>query len=508
MPYILRFSDETKVEEIIVPDMPPGINAIDTSLSLVGKNYPNYGEKIASNFLHLLENFAGPIPPQNPIEGQLWYDTSDSTNKILRIMDGTSTSARWPAVNRIYQQSTDPKNLTTASLKNGDLWVDTQFNQIKIYSRGNWILVGPMVSSGGSKTGPEVALLLDNGSPPVSHPVILNYVDDVVVSIISAHSEFTPQIVIDGFVSIRPGINLPNLPNTNIRLYGTSDKSLKLDVNNVSYTGDKFLRKDDSTIDGQIITGRILFKTPSNQAGAQGRDGIVIITNSESDQNNYIQFYKSGNNAVVINNKAAGKIIFRTKPSSNIGLFDTLTIEHNSVGINTSTNASSPALDVNGSIRLTDTFFLNSTSTSALQVLGGGEIQKSLKISENLSVTGVTTVTGSLIVGSSVGNGSIIIPGNHDTYDLGSSSKYFRNLYVSNIVGTSIYRPGMIVGFGSSTFPPGWLLCDGSSYSALLYSSLFDVIGYTYGGSDGTFNVPDFSVTSGNGQPIYYLIKT
>jgi hypothetical protein len=37
MPYTLNFSDPTKSDTVIVPDMPPGINAIDTSLSLVGK---------------------------------------------------------------------------------------------------------------------------------------------------------------------------------------------------------------------------------------------------------------------------------------------------------------------------------------------------------------------------------------------------------------------------------------------------------------------------------------
>jgi hypothetical protein len=94
MSYTLRFSDPLKADTVIVPDMPPGINTVATSLSLVGKGYPNYGEKIAGNFLHLLENFSSPIPPENPIEGQLWYDTSDPAKKVLRIMDGTASATR------------------------------------------------------------------------------------------------------------------------------------------------------------------------------------------------------------------------------------------------------------------------------------------------------------------------------------------------------------------------------------------------------------------------------
>lgn len=36
-----------------------------------------------------------------------------------------------------------------------------------------------------------------------------------------------------------------------------------------------------------------------------------------------------------------------------------------------------------------------------------------------------------------------------------------------------------------------WIICDGSSKSTTAYPDLFDVIGYNYGGSGGTFNVPN-----------------
>jgi hypothetical protein len=137
MAYTLRFSDSTKTDTITVPSMPPGINTVDTTLSLVGRGYPNYGEKIAENFLHLLENFASSTPPENPIEGQLWYDTSDLSRKVLRVMDGTVTSARWPSANGIYQQGTDPKLAASAGLKEGDIWVDTENNQLNIYKLSN-----------------------------------------------------------------------------------------------------------------------------------------------------------------------------------------------------------------------------------------------------------------------------------------------------------------------------------------------------------------------------------
>jgi len=46
----------------------------------------------------------------------------------------------------------------------------------------------------------------------------------------------------------------------------------------------------------------------------------------------------------------------------------------------------------------------------------------------------------------------------------------------------------------TTALPVGYLLCDGTGYSnASTYLALFSVIGYKYGGSAGTFNVPTFN---------------
>lgn len=52
---------------------------------------------------------------------------------------------------------------------------------------------------------------------------------------------------------------------------------------------------------------------------------------------------------------------------------------------------------------------------------------------------------------------------------------------------------GMIVGYGGSTPPLGWLRCDGSPISRTTYANLFNAIGTTYGSGDGstTFNLPN-----------------
>lgn len=80
MPYTIDYSTSSKTA-IVVND---GTVDTTTSLSLIGKNYTNFGELLNEDLLHLLENFANTSAPSNPTEGQLWYDT---TNSILKLYD-------------------------------------------------------------------------------------------------------------------------------------------------------------------------------------------------------------------------------------------------------------------------------------------------------------------------------------------------------------------------------------------------------------------------------------
>lgn len=56
-----------------------------------------------------------------------------------------------------------------------------------------------------------------------------------------------------------------------------------------------------------------------------------------------------------------------------------------------------------------------------------------------------------------------------------------------------IVPTGQITGFGGSSAPTGWQLCDGTAISRTTFAALFAVVGTTYGVGNGTttFNVPD-----------------
>jgi hypothetical protein len=68
------FVNKTDGTAIIVLDGTK--DTTSTSLTLFGRLVQNYGDQTNENFVHLLENFALDSSPANPIKGQLWYDTN------------------------------------------------------------------------------------------------------------------------------------------------------------------------------------------------------------------------------------------------------------------------------------------------------------------------------------------------------------------------------------------------------------------------------------------------
>lgn len=69
-------------------------NTTSTSLTLPGRSYPGYGLVVDTNFVHQLENFSDSSPPSNPIVGQLWYNSANSTLYVCPT-DGISSAGNW-----------------------------------------------------------------------------------------------------------------------------------------------------------------------------------------------------------------------------------------------------------------------------------------------------------------------------------------------------------------------------------------------------------------------------
>ena len=93
MAYTIVKSDGT-----VLTTVPDGtINTTSTSIGLPGRNYAGYGQTLDTNFVHQLENFADTTPPANPIRGQLWYNTNNSTLYVCPT-DGEANALAWLAL--------------------------------------------------------------------------------------------------------------------------------------------------------------------------------------------------------------------------------------------------------------------------------------------------------------------------------------------------------------------------------------------------------------------------
>src|SRR5690348_16608259 len=59
--------------------------------------------------------------------------------------------------------------------------------------------------------------------------------------------------------------------------------------------------------------------------------------------------------------------------------------------------------------------------------------------------------------------------------------------------GGATVQTGTLLAFSTATLPSGYLLCDGAAVSRTTFTTLFAIIGTTWGSGDGstTFNVPD-----------------
>ena len=73
----------------IVAIIPDGtIDTTSTPLQLVGRGVTEYGVAENENYVYLLENFAKDTAPVTPLQGQLWFNTS---NNVISVRSNVNT---------------------------------------------------------------------------------------------------------------------------------------------------------------------------------------------------------------------------------------------------------------------------------------------------------------------------------------------------------------------------------------------------------------------------------
>ena len=414
MSYQVKFTETTNP---LKPAITVGDQTLnnETSLTFVGKNYAGYAPVIAENFLHLLENFAKTTPPINPVEGQLWYDNTVGVS-LLKIWDGTT----WTAAGSIKKASTAP---LVANSSKGDVWVDTENNQLYLYSGSNWLLVGPQYSSG-LKTGPDIETIVDTSN--VSHSVITMWAEDYRIAIISK-SAFTPKALITGFATINQGINLSTVDVTSAtaptKMWGRASQADALIVNGTEVNSSSFLRSD------QTSTTNFPLNVRSNGGLSVGAD---LSFNIGTDTTSTILYSKTSGNSIDIKLNSSGT------PTTVVHIDAT-----SRVGIGTDNTAPTEALDVagnittNGDIIVTGTANSNTVGTGSIRTAGGLSVALKSSFGGDVSTYGQLLVNHLDINGDPT-PGAVLLPGGtsaNGMYDIGATNRKFRNIYADSFVG-------------------------------------------------------------------------
>ena len=410
MAYTINYTDPEK-SSISIED---GTVDETTTLPFPGRNTTSYGSIIAQNFLQVLENFANDSEPTNPVEGQLWYDNSIGVN-TLKIYDGTT----WVSAGGIKKGTVEPDVDTSLP---GDIWSDTDNNQLYLFTGSGWILVGPEFSDG-LLTGAKPEIIV--GQDDLDYTVLQIEVQGLPIAIYSTR-EFSPKQTIQGLSLIRPGLNITssNLTGDGVaKYYGISEKAESLIVpgEQLPVPASSFLRNDIAGLTTAPLTIR------NNQGLTVGQDGLLKM--SIEGATGVISNLTSGSSIDMrINNLGTIKTVVTVDATERVGINNTSPIE---------------ALDVTGNVQTSGSIIVNDTTQSSSIGTGSIITAGGAGVARNLYVGGSLDVVGSI-------SSNNIVPKSNNTADLGSDANNFRTVYattfkgnlVGNITGTVTGRSG------------------------------------------------------------------
>ncbi len=329
MSYIINKTDGSTLTEVVDGT----IDQTTTDLTLVGKNSTSYGELFNENFVKLLENFANTSQPNRPIEGQLWYDTSEGRLKVydgsgFKVSGGTIVSASIPS-----------------SIAAGDIWIDTTTQRMFFNDGTANLLAGPVYTAQQGISGWNVVDVVDTNQ--INHTTLFLYCGQVLLGIFSSSvTTFTPANEIPGFAGdIKLGFNAANI------------SGLKFNV--PASQADALVAEDGSFKDAQSF----LQVDPAD--GFTVSNGTIRVLNANpfvlgTNQNTEVKFV---GNSLQINSNIINQD-FAIQSFNNIGLLPSFWISAQNQRVGIYTSAPTATLDVAGDTRIRGNLTVEGSTTT------------------------------------------------------------------------------------------------------------------------------------------------
>jgi len=295
------------------------IDTATTDITLIGKGYAGFGERLNENLIKMLENFNNTTAPSNKQQGQIWFD---QTNKQINVYTG----AKWKPIGSPTNSAIAPTNSVQ-----GDLWFDTTNTQLYVHTGSAWTLIGPTTVSGSGVTQMVPEVVRDNTG--VNRSILKMVTEDVVVGIVS-NLAFTPStseanavaLTSAGFSAVAQGVQLSSTVSS-AKFRGTATDSDALGGIAVA----NFLRSDanDST------TGHLEILNDNGLRIGAGADIEMTMT---GDDFTIANVTSDGDINFKVNDGGVTKTVMTMMgDSGDVRIQGNLTIDGDTVTSNTST---------------------------------------------------------------------------------------------------------------------------------------------------------------------------
>ena len=382
-----------------------------TSVTFVGRDYPGYGQFYNQNLVTLLTNSASANynVPENPLTGQLWYDT---TFNRLRIYNGASFVTAGGAI---------LSGSTPSGLGAGDFWYDTSNKLLNFFNGASYDTVFSYPINQATGWVVPSPTVLDNNTPGVSQQVTLIENYNNVIGLLS-QSSFTASVNDSSNPSrfanagspvfqIYQGLNiLGNIAST-ATLFGNS---LSIRYDGV-FGGSLYLNNGNLTVQQILATSIVVnhdFKVygPSTLASVSATSlvvsGITTITGilyAGSDVRIAGNLYVDGTQTIIDATRiTSGDAIITLSTGST----SALAAANSGLQIG---STSSPYISwlydglanwvSSSGIKVNSFVLSNNTNSGALQVVGGVGIGGGLVVGNNITATSLI-ITGQTTLNS------------------------------------------------------------------------------------------------------------